>query len=453
MLRRLSSEVGSSLSTAFFRKSFVYLAGNVANGGALPMLLMPVLTRYLTPLDYGILGTSTMLVQFLAVAVGLNSSGLIVGSEFDNDRQAQQRLVSTNVLLAVVLAGSLVLLTAASGGLVETLTKFPGSWAPVVVVLALGAVIQAIYLNLLQARNEAGLFVGLQTFNTLSNLGLSVVLVVGMGMGWQGRMLAILASGIFVAAVSLHGLVKRLNVLRPAFDRGALSSLLSFGIPLIPHVLGGWVMTMSPRLYLNHLATVADTGLYSVAFNIASPIALVAGAANQAYMPALFDRLSRRDSLDKLHLSRVLLLGAGTLLAAALAYGLAAPWLLVVLVGPRFYPAADYVLWLALAMAMQGVYFIFGNFVVYSKRTALIAWRADFLAGLAVLALTPVLMRWNGPIGAAQSAFLGFAISCVGCFTASRKAYPMPWGDAALSIARFDGGWRVKPVVTPESSR
>lgn len=453
MLHRLSAHISRTLSTGFFRRSFVYLAGNAINAGLLPMLLMPVLTRYLTPLDYGIIGTSTMLVQFLTVAIGLNSSGLIVGSEFENDREGQRRLVSTNVLLAVGLSMVLIVLSLGVGDVVELLTKFPSSWAPVIVILSLAEVLRTVYLNLLQARNEVGRFVTLQTMSTVSNLCFSIALVVGLGMGWEGRMLAILASGILVASMSLHGLSRRLDVLRPAFHRISLTALLSFGIPLIPHVLGGWVMTMSPRLYLNHLASVADTGLYSVGFSIASPIALIVGAANQAYMPVLFERLSRPGTVDKLQMARMLLFGAGALVTGAMIYGFAAPWLLLILAGPRFYAAADYVFWLALAMAMQGVYFIFGNFVVYSKKTSLMAWRADFLGGLAVLVLTPALMRLSGPVGAAQSAFFGFAISCVGCFTASTRAYPMPWRKAALSIISIDNWWKVKTVITPGAPR
>ncbi len=435
VLNRLRSLHAALVSSPFWKHSFVYFCGNVINA-VLPLLLMPLFTRYLSPTDYGILGTSGILVQFLTMAIGLNSSGLIVGSQFEGSREAQRQLVSTNLFVSAALAAFLSLCTLVAGELFQRVTKFPAPWAPAVVVLALAGVIRAMYLCLLQARNEAGRFVGLQVLTTGSNLVLSVVLIVAAGMRWQGRMLAMLASGALVAVISLYGLITRLKVLVPAFDQKALKSLLAFGVPLIPHALGGSVVTVAPTLYLNHLATVADTGLYSLGFRIASPVALVAGAANQAYMPALFSKLSRPESLDKLQLCRVLLRGSAGLIAAGLAYGFGARLFLPLLVGPRFYEAADYVLWLALAFAIHGAYFVFTNFVVYAKRTALIAWRADFLAGIAILVLTPWFIRLNGPIGAAQATCLAFAISCVGSFTASRRAYSMPWAGAALSFAR-----------------
>jgi O-antigen/teichoic acid export membrane protein len=254
-------------------------------------------------------------------------------------------------------------------------------------------------------------------------------------------MLAILISGAAIALLGLYGLTMKLGLFRLTFDKHSLHSILAFGIPLIPHFIGGWVMTMACRLYLNNMATVADTGLYSVGFNVASPIAMVLGAANQAYWPALFDKLSSPD-INKLSLARLLLMGAAALPVFALVYGIAAYWFLPFIVGPMFYDAADYVFWLSLAFAMQGVYFIFGNFVIYSKQTSLIAWRADFLAGIASLALCPLLIYVNGPIGAAQSTLLAFVISTIGCFTACRKAYPMPWRNAALSFVSYSSNPR-----------
>jgi O-antigen/teichoic acid export membrane protein len=423
-------------ATPFWKESLVYLGGNLVNA-ALPVALMPILTRYLSPTDYGIVATSAVLVQFLSVAMSLNSSGLIVSSQFEENRETQRKLVSTNLLLAFALATLLGLWALGAGDLVERATEFPAAWSPAVVLLALTSVIQATYLCLLQARKETTRYVSLQVLSTGLNLGLSLALVAALRMNWQGRILAMLAAGMVIAGICLHGLVSRLKVLGLTFGRDSLKALVTFGMPLIPHFLGGWVMTMAPRLFLNKLATVADTGLYSVAFNLASPIAMIAGAANQAYMPALFERLSRPESLDKFRLSRVLLLGAAGLLAMAVVYGLTIRLLLPHLVGPRFYASTNYVLWLSLAFAVQGVYFIFANFVVYARRTSLLAWRADFLAGLSAPVLLPLLIRHNGPIGAAQVTFIAFTISCLGGFTASRKAFSMPWAQAARSFAEL----------------
>src|SRR5229473_2441132 len=158
-------------ATPFWKESLVYLGGNLVNA-ALPVALMPILTRYLSPTDYGIVGTSAALVQFLSVAMSLNSSGLIVTSQFEEKRENQRKLVSTNLLLAFAFATLLGLWALGAGHLVERATEFPAAWSPAVVLLALTGVIQATYLCLLQARKETTRYVSLQVLSTGLNLGL-----------------------------------------------------------------------------------------------------------------------------------------------------------------------------------------------------------------------------------------------------------------------------------------
>jgi O-antigen/teichoic acid export membrane protein len=434
-LPRITDQVRSIASGKFVKGSMVYLTGNVVNA-VLPFMLLPILTRYLTPTDYGLVATSVVLVQVTVTAIGLNTSGLIVQSQFTDDFETRRNLLSTNVLVTSGLAVVFILFTMSGGRLVERLTGFPGAWAPLLIVVALGIVVQQFYLAILQSRDEAKLFVGIQILGNVLNLSVAVLLVVGLGMDWRGRIIATVVGAAAVAAISLHGLRYRLGLLGAIFDRKALKGILHFGVPLIPHTAGGFAMVMAPRLYLNNLATVADTGLFGVAYNLASPIAVVVGAANQAYMPALFSKLVGLETAARLRLSRMLLLGAVTMPCLAVIYAVGTRWILPWIVGPRFLQVSDYVVWLALAFAMQGMYFVFANLVVFSKKTSLMAWRCDFAGGIAVLVGCPVLIGMNGPIGAAQATLLGFTISCVGAFIASRKAFPLPWADALRSLLR-----------------
>ena len=444
MLRRAGERVRLATSSSFVKGSTVYLGGNIINA-ILPFMLLPLLTRYLTPTDYGLVATSVVLVQVTATAIGLNTSGLIVQSQFADNFETRRSLLSTNVIITSVLAVVFVLLALVGGDLVEGFTEFPIAWTPLLIGIALGLVVQQFYLAILQSRNEAKRFISIQILGNFLSLSMAVLLVVGFGMDWRGRIIATAAAGAVVAAISLHGLTLRLGLLRRIFNRNALKDILRFGVPLIPHTVGGFAMVMAPRLYLNNLATVADTGLFSVAYNLASPIALLVGAANQAYMPALFSSLVGLRPAARVGLSRMLLLGAATMPAMAVLYAVGARWILPWIVGPSFLRVADYLVWLALAFAIQGVYFVFANFVVFSKKTSLMSWRADFAGGLSVLIGCPILIRLNGPIGAAQATLLGFSVSCLGAFLASRKAFPMPWAASIRSIFNIEASEAGEP--------
>ena len=442
-VKLFSKRLAAVFQSPFFRGSFTYLSGSILNS-ALPLLVVPVLTRYLSPADYGLVATSTVLTQILIVFIGLNAYGLVARSHFDDDPAGLRRLVSTSVLLSLAVAALLLGLAFLLGGPVARITQFPAAWLPAVILIALASVFQGVYLGLVQARSEPLLYISVQTIGGVLNLGLSLLLVVQFGMDWRGRMWALVLSLSAVALFCLHGLIFRLGLLRPVFHGTACRQLMAFGVPLIPHVIGGWVMTMAARLYLNNMASVSDTGLYSLAFNLTSPLSMIIGAANNAFMPTLFQRLSGKEAFDKVQFCRVLLGVALALPLLALLGAMAARFALPFLVGRKFYAASEYMTWMALTYAVQGVYFIFGNFVVYSKQTSLMTWRADFLGGVVLMIACPVLIRMNGPIGAAQATCVAFTASTLGCITAARKAYPMPWGTALMSMLRLRGSMKLK---------
>lgn len=419
---------------AFLRTSGVYFGGSVFNG-LVALAFVPVFTRYLNPTDYGIVATGTVLTNFLVIIQGICAYGLIARTHFDRDPQRLVRLVSTACWTAVGMSLLMWALLGLGGAYwLARWTEFPARWLPAIVALGFFAAIQSNYQALLQARKEPWRYVTNLTAGTALAFGMSLWLVVGLGWDWRGRVVGLLLGGAGVCALCLFGLTIRLKLLRFTFSAAAMRELLRFGIPLIPHVLGGWVMTMSARLYLNNMASVADTGLFSLAFNLVIPLTMLVGALNNTYYPWLFGKLSNPASLDSLQLCRGLLIAAGTIILCGAGFGLAAVQALPYIAGPKFQGAGPYVFWLSLTAAVSGVYFIFGNFVVYSKRTTLMTWRADFLGGLVVLAICPLFIKWIGPVGAAVANCLGYVATTIGCITAARIAHPMPWGEALLSL-------------------
>lgn len=410
----------------------IYFFGSALNG-IVPLALAPVFTRHLTPEDYGLVATAMVLMNIFSIFQGINARGLIARVHFDKNSDHLRQIVSTATWFSLLLSIVLLALVFLFGEPLATFASFPANWLPWIVVLGFIAVVRGNYEGMLQARKEPLRFIANQSLECVLNAGLSVLLVVGLNWDWRGRMTGSLVAGGLVACLCAWGMAVRLGLLRFEMQRAALREILHFSIPLIPHVLGGWVMTMSTRLFLNNMASVADTGLFSLAYNLAGPLNIATASFNKTFYPWLFEKLSHEEQLDKVRLCRRLLLLAAAMPVGGALFGLGVNTILPWLVGPEFYGAAPYVFWLSLAMATQGIYMIFGNFIIYSKKTHLMAWQANFLGGLVVLISCPLLISWLGPIGAAIANFLGVAASAVGCLVASLSAFPMPWKQALLS--------------------
>ena len=64
------------INVGLFKTASVYTISNILNA-LIPFFLIPVLTRYLTPVDYGITSMMQVMIGFLTPFVGLNLHGAI----------------------------------------------------------------------------------------------------------------------------------------------------------------------------------------------------------------------------------------------------------------------------------------------------------------------------------------------------------------------------------------
>jgi len=73
---KINNTILSIFKHKLFKNTFIYTGSNVINK-AIPFFLLPIVTRYLTPTDYGIVATFNVLLAVMVVFVGLSMHGAI----------------------------------------------------------------------------------------------------------------------------------------------------------------------------------------------------------------------------------------------------------------------------------------------------------------------------------------------------------------------------------------
>lgn len=221
------------------KSSLIYLISNIINA-LIPFLLLPILTRLLSPAEYGQVAMFQILVAGLAAFVGLNTVGA-ANRKFYEHNNSLKALGLYNGACLQILLGSMIIvfiLCVLFSELLVSYLSIPVNWIYSAVLLSSFNFILNLRLGQWQIRGEAIKFGALQISNSLFNMGLSLLLVLSLHHGAQGRIDAqIIAAGLstFVAVYLLmkDGLV-HLYSLRVDYIKQALQ----FGIPLIPHVFG-----------------------------------------------------------------------------------------------------------------------------------------------------------------------------------------------------------------------
>jgi len=419
----LVGEARRLASSEFVRSSTIYTVSSVANA-AIPFLMMPILTRYLSPADYGVVAMFSVLRGAADPFVGLSVHGAVGVKYFDKETDLPSYVGNCMFVLAATgLAISGVFL--AFGDLISRWTAFPRSWLLAVPLVSAAQFIGLCLMTLWQSGEEPVKFGTFQVVQTLVNVSLSILLVVGLGMNWQGRLIAQIVTMTGFAALAL-GLLRRRGWMTLKLDGRYIMDALRFGVPLIPHALGGIIITQTDRVFITNMSGLSSTGVYSVGFQIAMVVDIVCSSVNKAFVPWLYRRLSENAPGQKVRIVKLTYAYYFGIALFALSIAAVAPWFLSVFVGDKFAGAYVYTKWIALGYAFNGMYYMVANYAFYAEKTYALA-PVTAITAVINIGLNYLLIKVNGPVGAAQASALALLVQFLLTWAMSTRIYPMPW--------------------------
>jgi O-antigen/teichoic acid export membrane protein len=419
-----ASEASGSGAGGLLRAAGTYAAANVA-ARAVPFLLLPVLTRYLPPEEFGVLAMFAVVWGLAAPLVGWNVHGALGRRYFDREAVDLPGYVTSCLLVGA--AGALatgVAVLAASGPLLA-LTGLSALWLLGAVVVAAGLFAQQVRLTLWQVAGRPLPYGAFQVAQALLQMGAALVLVVGLGEGWRGRAGAQVGVTALFALLAL-ALLGREGWLSGRPRRAHAAHALAFGAPLLPHAYAGFVLQATDRTLLAGMEGLAAAGVYATGAQVGAVVQVLLDSLNAAWVPWLFARLKAGDAASRRRVVRFTYALFAAILAGVAAVGLAAPPALGLLLGKDYSAAGAYVFWIALGFGFEGMYKLVVNHVFFAQRTALLPWiTASVAAGH--VGLSVLLIRASGPLGAAQAGAASHLLAFLAVWALASRVVPMPW--------------------------
>jgi len=418
------------LKSSRVQNSFVYLSASIVGTGV-AFFLVPVLTRYLSPQDYGIIANYTALLSFVCYFIALSNSGYIFRNFFFLDKAQLSSALSNVFLINFSIAFVVLLILVFSSKFIYNELKIPFEWLILIPLISLAQIVIDTTLGFYQAGNQAKKYSVLQLSQTIINLGLSIFFVVVLLWNWQGRIIAQVITVGFISLIGYYILTRKqeIAITYRVFNKVDVKDFLKFGIPLIPHSIGGFVLSLSDRFFLSSMIGVAATGLYTVGATFGGLLMILHGAFYRVFLPYAFETLSKSNESFEVRKRLVKITYLYILIFITLSFALyffatlVFPWF----VGPKFSESYIYVLWIALGYAMLAAYQMFTIYAIYTMKTSMVTFRTDFLAALVKIPLTYLLILYIGPIGAAIATFIAYFITAISAWHINNKILPMPW--------------------------
>lgn len=412
------------MNTSLFRSAGVYSLTNILNQ-AIPMLMLPIMTRYLSNTEYGIVSMYGILVNIVAPFTGLSIHGAISRQYYEGEKIDISVYIYNCILLLLGSTSVIAVLFWIFSAPISKLSHFPEGWLWTIIVASFCQFLIQVLLVVFQVQVKPFAYGAFQILRTLLNVGISLWLVVGLHYHWQGRVTAQIISLLLFAAIAVFYLYwsKWIN---PKFNIAYIKHAASFGIPIIPHAMGGIINSFLDRIFLTNLIGLSATGVYTVGLQISMVIRLIQTSFNNAWVPWLYSKLKLNDFSIKRKIVKFTYLYFGLLLFLSLLLSVTAPMYLTILVGDKFAGASQYILWLTLGYSFNGMYKMVTNYIFYAQKTRFLPLSTFFAACINVV-MNYVLIKMNGSVGAAQATCLAFFLSFIFTWILSSRIYKMPW--------------------------
>jgi O-antigen/teichoic acid export membrane protein len=417
------------LPIGLLKNLFSYTFFNILNA-VTPFILIPILTNSLTKEGYGLVAMFTIVVSFLIPITGFSVNGAITRQFYFLDESELKKYINNciYILMASLIFLSFVLLLFSK--YLYIVTKIPSGWLFKAMLIAGFTFTHNIFLVLLQVNNKPIWYGFFQIFNSILNLGLTIVFVKFYSQGWEGRLNAWLLASFLMFCFVLYKLYIQ-KMLFNKFNRDKVVHALKFGIPLIPHAIGGLFIALSDRLIITNILNVEATGIYTIAFQLASILGILMNSLNTAFVPWLFESLNANSEIQKrkiVTMTYVVFIG---IIIAVLFGNYMIDLLFSCFIGDNFLESKKYILVLLSAFGFNGMYLMVTNYLFYIEKTILLA-KSTFMIALLNLPLCYYLTLWYGLVGATYATAIAYFLLFVITWILSAKSYKMPWFNPYL---------------------
>ena len=409
---------------SLLQNAAVYSVFNILNA-IIPFLLLPILTRVLLPSEYGVLAMFNAMLSALGAFTGLSVHGAITVRFMDRGEIDFPRYVGSClcVLLAstLVTLGIVVLFQTSLGDF----TSIPPVWMMLAVVVSGCNFLIQIRLGIWLMEKKPAAYGVFQVSLSLLNIGLSLVFVLFLKQGYEGRLLG---QTLAISAFAIIGIVSLIGAgwvkFRPHWEY--VRDSLAFGVPLVPHVIGGLMLGIADRFIINQKLGLDSAGIYMVAVQIGMGMGLFADAFNKAFVPWLYEQLQIDNYLAKQRIIKGTLIYISLALTAACVVALLSSWLVFLIAGSGYVGAAKALAWIAFGQAFFGMYLMVTNYIFYKRKTRILAL-ITLLAGGVGITLTWLLIPVFGIGGAGLSFAIAMCLRFFMTWILSQKICPMPW--------------------------
>jgi O-antigen/teichoic acid export membrane protein len=272
-------------------------------------------------------------------------------------------------------------------------------------------------------------YITLTVINTLLIISLIIYLVVYQRQGAYGY---ILGTFLGTMIMSLFFVVVSIRQSNFTIQWKLLGGILAYSLPLIPHAISSWLLSLSDRTILERFVSLDEIGIYSLGYQFGSIIMIISTAINYAWIPYLFKTAKEDEENANRRISRIATYYVLVISFVALGIGLFINNMIVLMTNSTFHGATQVTYWVLGGHLLNSLYYIPVNFLFLTKNTKYIPI-ITLISGLINISLNLLLVPQFGIKAAAVVTFVSYAIMLLLVWVFSQRVYPIEFEYKRIS--------------------
>jgi O-antigen/teichoic acid export membrane protein len=393
--------------------------------GLIPFLLLPILTRYLSPQEFGLVALYTSLVALFSAIFTIGVNGVISRMYFDFNEKEFNEFIGACFSIVVISSFIISVTIFLYSDQLGVVIKFPINWLWTIVLAAFSQALFSIGIAVLQVKMAARQFAIAQLMQSIQFAALTLLLVVFFENGWEGRIFAQVISGA-LGALAMVAYLFRIHGVSIRYKLLHFKQALRQGLPLFVHIIFGLILSQADRFIISHYEDQNEVGIYVLASQLVMILTFIMDGCNKAYAPWLFNKLLTANYALRCKIVKYTYISYVFFWTASILFASLFQNRMGVIFGKDYQISGQYIFLLSFATAFMWMYFMVTLYIQFSKRTEYLAIITLFV-GTSNLFLCQIFVENWGTIGAAYVAVVSQAAMFLLAWIFANYLVPMPW--------------------------
>ncbi|MGB7978227.1 MAG: oligosaccharide flippase family protein [Chlamydiales bacterium] len=404
---------------------FIYSGGQVLSR-LITFLLLPLTTAYLTPADYGVISTLSLIVPFLVGLYTLGAAAPCARLYHDVKTEGERREIIWTAFSGLTINAAIWTSLAALFSSQISLLLFQSSlYSPLVILIFVSTALTHMTVPLissLRMKEKAPLIAAVALFETLLSVALTLYFIIFLKIGVLGIVLSWILSQL---ASFLATLFICLKFFRFKVGWKYVPQMLQLGLPYAITLIGYPLLQSASRAVMQFFLDMNEVGLFYMGSNFARCIELPVIAFINAWVPFYASFANRQEEGIPLF-RKVLSYYVLALCALCALFFAAARPVVCLILHANFHSIWTVVGILSLAQGCWGIYHIFIVGLFFNKK-ALWQLYVELSAGAVSVLINCALIPLLNKEGAAIATLISFAFLAGITYLLSQRLLPIQY--------------------------